>query len=591
LREIDQSKFPNEAQPRKPKVEVRPGPMAFGDTCGTDPPTDIDIMVVYTADARTAAGGTDAMEATVFLATAETNQSYINSNINQRIRLAHVAEVSYTESGNINTDLSRLQDGGDGFIDNVPTLRNTFAADNVVMITENGGGFCGLGYMMETVSNTFEPFAYVVVARNCATGYFSFGHELGHNMGADHDTANATSTGPYPYNRGYVDTSPTSPATPWRTIMSYNGSPSSTRVQYWSNPGVNFPVGGDPMGVTGGATPADNHLVLNDTALTVANFRCSSPSVNNVWMKDTWNDTGGEPDANTASEDMWKSPYIWVRSPVQDTGLVHQHEHQNPNVSQPNWVYVKLHNGGNTTANGTLELYFAEANAGLSWQSDWTLLGTVPVNSFAAHSTRVVEQQWTGLPGTGHYCMVARWVSAADPMTHAETTDINGNVRNNNNLAWRNMNIVDIPADASQDARFIVRGTGRGRTPTNLIIRAPKEELENSFIKHGQVTVRLDDALMRAWKAGGGKGRGFKKHETGFIVTDPAGAVFENLVLEPKRGGYVTLSFRRLKTTPRRRFVIDAIQLDAQRQFSNAASSRALPAVGGVSYEIFTDRQ
>ena len=83
------------------------------------------------------------------------------------------------------------------------------------------------------------------------------------------------------------------------------------------------------MGVANGPQPADNHQTLNNTAPTVANFRCSSPGVNDVWMKDLWNDTGLEPDPNTAGQSMSKSPYIWIRND-QDAELVNQHRHQNP---------------------------------------------------------------------------------------------------------------------------------------------------------------------------------------------------------------------------------------------------------------------
>ena len=463
FRQIDATKFRNEKQPIRPEIK----PIRFAaDTCGTDPPTEIDVMTVYTAAARAAAGGADAMEATVYLALAETNQSYINSNINQRLRLVHVEEVSYTESGSFNTDLTRLQNGADGFMDNVPVLRNTYAADAVSLITETGDA-CGLGYFMDTVSNSFEPYAYSVVERDCATGYFSFGHELGHNMGADHDSANSTGPGAYPYDHGFYNTSPTSPATPWRTIMTYQTSPASTRVQYWSNPNVNYPVGGDAMG---DASTADNHHVLNNTALTVANFRCSSPSVQNVWMKDTWNDTGLEPDPATAGQPMWKSPYIWVRN-TQDTLLVHQHEHQNPEFGSTNWAYVKLHNGFGVSTSGNLELYYAHASVSLTWPTAWTLIDSVPVSGFAAHSTRIVEIPWSNLPGTGHYCLLARWVSASDPMASAEGPDINVNVRNNNNLVWRNLNIVDLAPDGSGDVSMIVMNPFRDSRVFSLTIR------------------------------------------------------------------------------------------------------------------------
>lgn len=575
LQEVDQSKFPDEAQPIIPKNKAVPAGVAL-DTCSTDPPTDIDIMVVYTPASRTAAGSADAMEATIYLAVAETNQSYLNSQITQRLRLVHFEEVNYTESGSISTDLTRLQNGSDTFIDNVPTLRNTFAADHVVMIEETGQA-CGIGYMMQTNSNTFEGFAYSVVARTCATGYYSFGHELGHNMGADHDSANANSTGPYPYNRGYVDTTPTSPATPWRTIMAYNGTPSSTRVQFWSNPNVNFPPG-DPMGVN---NASDNHQVLNNTALTVANFRCSSPSATNVWMKDTWNDTGVEPDPLTASEDMWKSPYIWVRN-TQDTNLVNQHQHQNPEAGSTNWVYVKIHNGFNTSTSGSLELYWANASTGLSWPANWNLLTSISVSGFVAHSTRVLEAQWSNTPGPGHFCLVARWVSSSDPMATTETTDINANVRGNNNIVWRNLNIINLVPDASVDADFIVRNVTKNRLGSTLVIRTPKGEGKNSFIRHGLVMVRLQDAFVKAWRRGGGKGSGFKRNGNDLVINGEA-ATIDNVLLEPNQIVYLKIVFKRLPKTPRKPFIVDVVQY-------SGTGARYRKVIGGVSYEVHTDR-
>jgi hypothetical protein len=583
LRQIDQSKFPQEADPEVPKLK----PVDEGaDTCSTDPPTDIDVMVVYTATTRAAAGGTDAMEATIYLAVSETNQSYLNSNITQRLRLAHMEEIVYAESGNITTDRNNLQAGSTAPFINVHTLRNTFAADVVVLIQENGGGFCGISYIMDPVSNAFESFGYAVVARNCATGYYSFGHELGHIMSARHDWfVDPTNNSPYVFNHGFTKPAPSSPATPWRTVMAYNNACTSvsvncTRIPYWSDPFINYPPG-DAMGVSAGPQQSDNHQTLNNTALTVANFRCSSPGAGNVWMKDTWNDTGAEPDPLTAAQDMWQSPYIWVRN-TQDTTLVHQHQHENPEFGSTNWVYVKLHNGFNTTTSGNLELYWANASTGLSWPSDWNLLTSIPVTAFAAHGTRVVEAQWNNLPGTGHFCMVARWVSSFDPMATTETTDINANVRANNNIVWRNLNIVDLVHDSSGDASFIVRNPRKERMVTSLIIRSPKNELESSFIRNGQVTVRFDDVLMKAWRQGGGKGRGFKTDGRTFVVTDPTGAVFENLVLD-RDVGHVNLTFKRLPNTPRRTFIIDVVQLTP-----TGGAGRYGPT-GGVSYEIHTD--
>jgi hypothetical protein len=85
-------------------------------------------------------------------------------------------------------------------------------------------------------------------------------------------------------------------------------------------------------------------------------------------------------------------------------------------------------------------------------------------------------------PGKGHFCMLARWVSAADPMTFAETSDITYNVRQNNNIVWRNLNIVDLGGDAMRYVSFIMRNN-EDRPGMSLIIRPPADELNESFFR------------------------------------------------------------------------------------------------------------
>ncbi len=230
----------------------------------------MDVMVVWTPAARSAVGGVTQMQNLVNLAVAETNQSYINSNMTQRINLTHMEEVAYTESGDMGTDLDRLTNASDGYIDHVHTLRNTYHADLVSMFSESSQ-YCGIGWMMSTVSPSFEDSAFTVVAQTCATGYYSFAHEMGHNEGRGTSGIPIPAPRPTRYAHGYAYI-----PGQWRTIMAYDAScqasgVSCTRLQYWSNPGLLY--NGVAMGVSGGSNPADNHLALNNTCSTVANFR------------------------------------------------------------------------------------------------------------------------------------------------------------------------------------------------------------------------------------------------------------------------------------------------------------------------------
>ncbi len=289
IHQIDQALFPPEADP----IEVSPDLV-------TDRPMDttapgalhddgsvIDVLVAYTPLASSAAGGTIGMENLIRLAVEETNQSYQNSAITQRLNLVHMVEVAYTESGNMQTDLGYLSGTADSYMNEVHQLRNTYAADVVSLILESTQ-YCGMSYMMSFEGSYFQSSAFSVVARVCATGYYSLGHELGHNMGAHHDWYVNSSVSPSTYSHGYVNA-----ADGWRTIMAYNTECTDqgrtcTRLQFWSNPNVYY--GGDPMGFSYGTSSscqtsvfgprcdADNHRVLNDTADTVANFRVSASS-------------------------------------------------------------------------------------------------------------------------------------------------------------------------------------------------------------------------------------------------------------------------------------------------------------------------
>ena len=98
---------------------------------------------------------------------------------------------------------------------------------------------------------------------SCATGYYSFGHEIGHLQSARHDIATDGSLTPYAYGHGYR-----SPTNAWRTIMAYNCSSSCPRINYWSNPAKTY--NGQAMGT---AATSNNTRQLNERVATVAAFR------------------------------------------------------------------------------------------------------------------------------------------------------------------------------------------------------------------------------------------------------------------------------------------------------------------------------
>ncbi len=271
LRQIDPSKLPPEGEPAVPAP--REGDRS---ACSTDSPTKIDVLVLYTDDARIAARSTWAMQATIFLAVVEANFSYRNSHIDQRLRLVYMQEVSHDERNeSAQHHRDALRSKTDGILDDVHKLRDFYAADVNVLILERADQ-CGRAYIMEEVSPAFEDSAFAVITRTCSTAKYSFTHELGHLMGARHEWVRPSDPiVPFPYAHGDH-----SSEGGWRTIMANRIE--IVRRPYWSNPNVTYPPTGEAMGRAVGAMPADNHRVLNATAPAVANFRCSSSAARSL---------------------------------------------------------------------------------------------------------------------------------------------------------------------------------------------------------------------------------------------------------------------------------------------------------------------
>jgi hypothetical protein len=214
------------------------------------------VIVPYSSTAASQVGD---IEALVQLAIDETNQGYANSNVDHRLELVHTYETPQPQSSSFSTNLTWLQDPDDGRFDEVHDLREQYGADLVQMILGTDGSLCGQAW---TILADGPEEAFAVASQSCATGYYTFGHELGHLQGARHNPEVDGNTSPFPYGHGKY-----SIGGGWRTVMSYACPGNCTRVLYWSNPNVLY--NGEPMG---DVTLRHNQRVLNETAATVAAF-------------------------------------------------------------------------------------------------------------------------------------------------------------------------------------------------------------------------------------------------------------------------------------------------------------------------------
>lgn len=304
-----------------------------------------------------------------------------------------------------------------------------------------------------------------------------------------------------------------------------------------------------------------------------------------LWLEDTPHvvpasvvlDTGIEPDPQMFGQPMWQSRAIWVRSDGYDSGnptkACANTTAQNPIFANgfENTVCIKIGNRGQATGSGVLHVYWAKAALGLGWDTkpglqlgtthgDWTELSTsVPIPPLGAGATTVVALPWAPpeppFQQELHTCLLARiealapdhiWTELTDP-NPASIPAVNHNTTMNNNIAWRNVQVVhDIITGGGRSSHPVVlRNLEATRQALAVQLRPLTEDGRPNFLEMGQVTWRMPQALYDAWKAAGAPGRGFRHipGEAAVIVDAPEGALLTGLPLGPREAVEMQLWF------------------------------------------------
>ena len=174
-----------------------------------------------------------------------------------KLRLVYAYETSYAEEGGHFEHVWRFADKGDGYMDEIHSLRDKYRADVAILVVDDAIG-CGLATRVYADAEE----AYAVVHHECAATTYSVAHEIGHIIGARHDLNLDKTMTPFPFGHGYVN------GKKWRDIMSYKESCGGCpRVPVWSSPLVKV------RGESAGTADLDNARVIREQAARVAAFR------------------------------------------------------------------------------------------------------------------------------------------------------------------------------------------------------------------------------------------------------------------------------------------------------------------------------
>jgi hypothetical protein len=334
---------------------------------------------------------------------------------------------------------------------------------------------CISGNLASTVTN-FPTYSWNVMVVS---------HEFGHLFGSRHTHAciwNGNNTAIDGCGSCQENANPNISGCNWctRPPIPTNGG---TIMSYChiTSAGINFSLGFGPQP---GNVIRDN--VANGACLGSCD-PCPAGVAFDIYSKDRPFDTGVEP--NPDSGPMWISEDIWIRQSL-DGGTTHQ----NPEfkLSEPNGVYVKIRNRGNNTSGcARLKVYFSKASTGLQWPTHFNnfyqnvggnsvlhgdILGIADIPPIAPGNSVTIELPWYPpnpadfTTDIHHFCLVSRIVSVNDPMFNEVSGSVSPNVRNNNNIAWKNVSVYNVdPNDLPAGTSVFVRGINRN-AGTNTIM-------------------------------------------------------------------------------------------------------------------------
>ena len=304
----------------------------------------------------------------------------------------------------------------------------------------------------------------------------------------------------------------------------------------------------------------DAVLYTTRTGIVSSQADVPPPTVSqDLYSRDMMDDVGDEP--NTISSHMYKTDDIWVRH--SNDGITNQ-EHQNPVGNATNYVYVRVRNRGcGTASSGEVKLYWAKASSGLSWPAPWdgsvatpalmgNPIGQASTGSVAESDFVILEYAWTapnpadyssfGADKT-HFCLLSRIeTSSTAPygMTFAETSNLGQNVRNNNNIVWKNITVSE-PAAGGRFASALISNYTREAANYKIVFEVVKGE--ESLFDYGKVIVIIQGRLFEIWKEGGMEGEAIEPGEKNEVLLLKSGATLTNLKLRANQSGVIDVRF------------------------------------------------
>lgn len=273
-----------------------------------------------------------------------------------------------------------------------------------------------------------------------------------------------------------------------------------------------------------------------------------------LYVSDLSNDNGAEP--TTSSDILWLSPEIWVCNSINLDCDVPGEPIEYSGSGSEAQVNFNVRNRGckvyNPTEDGVGNVYWAKAGTGLEWPDSWNgntfgggplqgdFIEAVPLNalidrtnldgvSFSANWALEDPSSYSDITNYNdeveHFCLLVALNTVSDPYQMLDNISwpLFYNVKESNNVAWKNLSILDVSSgsnlgettstDVVRGGEVIIGNNSNQARPIKLKFEVASTEVGNPITAEAELRVTLHDSLWAKWVSGGQLGDQIQVHD------------------------------------------------------------------------------
>jgi hypothetical protein len=243
----------------------------------------------------------------------------------------------------------------------------------------------------------------------------------------------------------------------------------------------------------------------------------------------------------------------------------------------------------------------------MSWPNDWDgyfpnngplrggVIGEVEIPVLEPGAETILQLEWNNIPnaqdyasidlvGAGnewHFCLLARIESEADPMTFEENEYTHLNVKNNNNIAQKNVHVIEV--QNKTEGSFLIGNSTDTQTSFDLTLEEIKSANEKFLFEEAELTIVLSQSLYNAWVTGGRTINNILELEENLFLVKGGEATFQNLILPSHEMGLMQLNVN---------FLTSEITSKSDYHYRFTQSSNTTnEIVGGESFHIIKNNR